>query len=131
MTYKNMDNKTKQQKERIKALATFLEVSESKVCDWEGSDDFHLEVPLENEDHPQTYRVMTDEEAGQAWDEYLDDFIAEIISTLPEPYRCYFHADEWKEDARVDGRGNSLAAYDGVEEEQKIGGTTYYIYRQT
>jgi len=45
--------------------------------------------------------------------------------------RCLIsNMDEFVEDAIMeDGRGHFIAFYDGMEEEQRVGGVDYYIYR--
>lgn len=79
----------------------------------------------------QEYDVMTDEEADDAWEEELDNYIDEIIMPeLPDTYQNYFDEEAWKRDARYDGRGHSISRYDGEEYEEEVNGTTYYIYRQ-
>lgn len=37
--------------------------------------------------------------------------------------------DTWKYDAKMDGRGHSLATYDGHECVEHVNSTYYYIYR--
>lgn len=77
------------------------------------------------------YQVLTNDEAEEAWEEDLDNYIDEcILHELPEPYRQYFDDEKWKRDAKYDGRGHSLNRYDGSEEEIKFNGIYYYIYRQ-
>ncbi len=84
------------------------------------------------------YLVLTDEEADEKWDESLDSYIADCI--MPEFEKVeeslgstanYFKFDEemWKRDAKMDGRGHSLSGYDGNENEEEVGGETFYIYR--
>ena len=76
------------------------------------------------------YLVLTDNEAGEKWEESLDIYIDEcILPELPDAYLYHFDDEKWKKDARHDGRGHSLNHYDGSEEEQEINGTVYYIYR--
>jgi len=76
------------------------------------------------------YRVLTDDEADQANDEYLDNYIDEcILHELPERYRMYFDDEKFKRDCAIDGRGHNLSSYDGSESHQKIGDEYYYIYR--
>ncbi len=48
---------------------------------------------------------------------------------LPKEYRRYFDSDSFICDCKMDGRGHSLAKYDGHEHEQTVNGTTYYLYR--
>lgn len=88
--------------------------------------------PIEDDEERDNYMVLTDEEADQKWDNYLDSYIEEIIlHKLPEQYRNYFDDERWKEDARMDGRGHSLGYYDGCENEQSVNGETFYIYRMS
>lgn len=80
------------------------------------------------------YEVYTDEEADDKWDEELDNYIDECIMPefdrhLPNMY-VYFDDEAWKRDARYDGRGHSLARYDGVENYEEVDRETFYIYRQ-
>lgn len=77
------------------------------------------------------YEVLTDEEADERWEEELDQYLEEYVyAELPEDVRCYFDYEEWKRDARLDGRGHSIARYDGEENEETVDGETFYIYRQ-
>ena len=62
----------------------------------------------------------------------------EPTATLPltkleprqEQPRNYFDEEAWKSDARMDGRGHIISRYDGCENEEKVNGTWYYIFRQ-
>lgn len=72
------------------------------------------------------YLVCTDSEADDLWDEDLENYIDEcILHELPEAYRNYFDREDWKSDARMDGRGHSLNRYDGNEYEVE----GFYIYQ--
>jgi len=77
------------------------------------------------------YRVMTDSEANEAWDESLDSYIDDFI--IPEigndTLKQYFDIESWKQDARYDGRGHCLNCYDGSEECETVNGIDYYVYR--
>lgn len=76
------------------------------------------------------YMVLTDEEADDKLEEYLDNYLENCIyPELSGTARAYFNDEAWREDARMDGRGNSLASYDGAENNEEVDGTTYYIYR--
>lgn len=85
------------------------------------------------DEEPGEYAVLTDAEAGQAWDEALTSYLDECV--LPEMaplHRQYFDEATFKRDALLnDGRGHALAAYDGEEHEAKDPVTveTFYIYR--
>ena len=76
------------------------------------------------------YLVLTDEEADEKWDEILDSYIDECLE-IPDNMRQYFNEEKWKDDAKMDGRGNAIANYDGNErrERDEDTGEVYYIYR--
>lgn len=76
------------------------------------------------------YEVLTDDEAYDKWDEALESYIEEcILPELPANLANYFDSEKWKQDAQYDGRGHSLATYDGEENEETIDNVVYYIYR--
>ena len=76
------------------------------------------------------YYVYTDEQADEAFDLALEDYLDEcILPELPESAQRYFDREAWKSDASCDGRGHTLAAYDGDELYTTILDTEYYIYR--
>ena len=88
------------------------------------------EVKPYEDDYSNDYLVLTDEEAYDRWDESMDSYIEEcILPELPKNLHYYFDSEKWKKDASHDGRGHSLASYDGEEHEEEVNGTTYYIYR--
>jgi hypothetical protein len=89
-----------------------------------GDKDNHLFAVGEDKE----FLVLTDSEADDRWDEELDRYIEDCLE-IPEAIRPYFDDEHWKRDARMDGRGHSIATYDGAEDSQVINGTTYYIYR--
>jgi hypothetical protein len=62
------------------------------------------------------FLVLTDDEADEALDDYLEQLLDEdgMVSGADSPY---FDRDAWKRDAAMDGRGHSLAGYDGDEHE--------------
>ncbi len=77
------------------------------------------------------YLICDDEEADKAQDEDFDNYLDDcVLPELPENARRYFDTEQWKEDAKHDGRGHSLARYDGHEHEEIVGETYYYLYRQ-
>ncbi len=72
------------------------------------------------------YLILTDSEADQRWNEYLDNFIDEcILPEIPEGLQSYFDSEKLKNNAKLDGRGHSLAGYDWQEHEQ----SGFYLYR--
>ena len=76
------------------------------------------------------YYVLTDLEADEIWDEYLDQYIDDcVLPELSEAYRFYFDDEAFKRDLKMDGRAHSLASYDGNEHEIEIDGEYFYIYR--
>jgi hypothetical protein len=74
------------------------------------------------------YAIGTDAEADEAWDQSLDSYIDDcgLLDSMPENLRRYFDRDAWKSDARHDGRGHSLASYDGEEMDLSDG---FYAFR--
>ena len=72
------------------------------------------------------YLVLTDEEANDKWDESLDSYLDEILHKY---LQRYFDCEAWKSDARNDGRGHYLAAYDGDEIEVCFFDEYFFIYR--
>lgn len=106
--------------DQVLALAQYLSIDPSEVT--ENSYDYEAEGA--------EYLVLDDSEADEKWDEYMDSYIDEcILDQLPDQYRQYFDYEKFKKDASYDGRGHSLASYDGCENEEQVNGTTYYIYR--
>jgi hypothetical protein len=109
---------------QCRALAEVLEVSPltvSECCS---------DATYESDDARGGYAVLTDEEADERWDEYLENYIDDcILPDVPESARCYFDREAWKRDARHDGRAHCLSPYDGHEHEVEIDGVMYYVYR--
>lgn len=84
----------------------------------------------EYQDWKYDYQVYTDQEADEAWEEYLDSYIDDcVLLDIPKQYHSYFDDEAFKRDCKYDGRGHSLASYDGNEQEQTIDGVTYYLYK--
>lgn len=76
------------------------------------------------------YKVMTDDEAEDAFDEYLEQFLAEIVyPEIPECYHIYFDEKSWKEDEKVNQSRGRLAWSDDNEHEKYVNKSWYYIYR--
>lgn len=76
------------------------------------------------------YLVCTDSEADEEWDSYMDSYIDDcVLCELPVNYRQYFDSEKFKRDCSFDGRGQSLATYDGNEIIETVNFTRYYIYR--
>lgn len=110
---------------RMQALAKHLECEIDDVS--EGHDETTFDGPGRSE-----YRVMTDDEANEAWEESLDSYIDDCLlpEVKDETIKRYFNREAWKRDARHDGRGHSLSSYDGEENEVRLDDGTYlYIYR--
>ena len=62
------------------------------------------------------FAIGTEDEADDAWEESLDNYIDEcILPEMPKFTQFYFDDEKWKNDARMDGRGHSLSSYDGCE----------------
>lgn len=85
---------------------------------------------ITGDDYGNDYLVLTDEEADEKWDEALDSYLDDCVySELPKHYHGYFDEEKWKSDAKMDGRGHSLATYDGHEHYETIDGDEFYIYK--
>jgi hypothetical protein len=111
---------------KAEALASFLGVEVDNICE-ERHEHYGLEVFSYGGEE---YAVGDDDEADDAQDKNLEDYIDEcILPEIPEPYRNYFDNEAWKRDARHDGRGHALSSYDGNENESKWNGEWFYIYR--
>jgi hypothetical protein len=77
----------------------------------------------------QRFLVCTDNEADEEFDDYIDNYIEEcVLPEIPERYHSYFDSKRFKESWDSD-RGNCLASYDGEENDVRVDGTWYYIYR--
>jgi hypothetical protein len=108
--------------DKIKALAEHLEIDDVSEIETDNGTNYEY--------GSQEFLVLTDEEADEEWERQLDNYLDECIyPELPDNIRNYFDDEKWKDDARFDGRGHSISSYDGEENEQKINGTDYYIYR--
>lgn len=109
---------------KIRALAAYFKVAIDEISE-ECGDAYTVSS------EPGEYRVLTSDEADEAWEESLDSYIDDCI--MPElgdkTLAQYFDRDAWKRDARHDGRGHCLSSYDGDEHEIKIDDRWIYIYR--
>jgi len=79
----------------------------------------------------QEYNVFDDYDADKAFEEsmkyYIDDC---VLSEIPEQYHRYFDEEMFIEEVkRNNGRGQSLAHYDGEELEAYVNEKFYYGYR--
>ena len=71
----------------------------------------------------QEYLVLTEDEREDRWNESLENYLDEgCVEGSDSPY---FDREAWKDDARMDSAGISLASYDGNEGEVD----DFYIYR--
>lgn len=79
----------------------------------------------------ESYLVLTDYEADEAFKESVESFVDEcVLDQIPDQYRPYFDYEAFVRDVRLsDGRGPTLASYDGEENEAQIGSVWYFIYR--
>jgi antirestriction protein len=75
------------------------------------------------------YAVGDENEANDAWDQSLDSYLEDcgLLDSIPENLRNYFDREAWKRDAKMDGRGHSLASYDGDEIELEGGYVAFRI----
>lgn len=111
---------------RKTALAQHLDCASEDIWAEAGDNIFSANV----NEYQVLYQVLTEEEAEEAWDveleQYLDDC---ILPELPKTAQQYFDRDRWKDDAKIDGRGHCINHYDGSEECETVLGVDYYIYR--
>lgn len=79
----------------------------------------------------QKYRILTDSEADNANDEWMENYIKDcVLPQIPEQYQYYFDEEKFKKDLENNSdRGTNLAGYDGHEYEINVNDTYYYIYR--
>ena len=77
------------------------------------------------------YKVLTDDEAEDAFREYAQNYYDDIIEPeIPEYLRRYFDEDLWISDYIDEAnRGDALSA-DGSEHEYQLLGQTFYIYEE-
>lgn len=105
------------------ALMSHFGVKEEEI-----NDEGHNTYTVDSE--PGEYMVLTDDEAENAWDDSLDQYLEDcVLDGLPDIARNYFDSAKWKRDAKHDGRGHSLSSYDGDEIEVKIDDMWIFIYR--
>ena len=107
----------------------FTDDEERIIALMQHTEDDYAECSARIED--ESYLVLMDSEADALWEDYLEDYIDDIVlPELPEHLQTYFDRESWMDDARMDGRGHSLSTYDGNEYSETVGKTTYYIYRR-
>ena len=77
------------------------------------------------------YRILTDTEADEAWNESIDSYIDDcILPDVPENVKDYLDIDRMANDIQREGsRGQQLNYYDGSEHDIEFNGQTFYIYR--
>lgn len=115
--------------EKIIALGKYLGITPTEANeDIALEDDYYSESCLYSYSGI-LYLVCTDTEADDLWDKDLESYIDDYLE-IPKEIKKYFDKEAWKEDAKIDGRGHSLGRYDGYENEEKVNGTYYYIYKQ-
>lgn len=103
---------------KIKALANFLGCKKKEIEQGYDEDTFEWEG--------EEYKVYTDSEADNAFEECIDQYIDDcVMHEIPECYQDYFDRESFTADCEKDGRGHFLSGYDGKENEQD----GYYIYR--
>jgi hypothetical protein len=108
------------------ALAAHLKVSPDTISECR-----HGDNQYECDAEPGEYLVLTDSEADAAFKVSVENFIDEcVLLGFPAQYIGYFNSEAYIRDVELgDGRGPSLASYDGAEQEQQVDGVWYYIYR--
>lgn len=115
-------------KEKQQALALFLEleIKEREIND-------KIEQSIYDNDAFNTecgeFLILTDDEAGDRWGEYLQQSIDEVLPELPRYLKKHFDHSKWIQDAKNKGRGACFAHYDNIEYQKEYNGIVYYIYR--
>ena len=114
--------------ERVIALAKHLGINAEDANDNIENDGDYVYTYYNNE-----YNVFTDSEAENAmetWAEVLiEDELYDIEKQYPHVTR-YINTKEMLDDYINDfDRGQALSSYNGVENEETVLGTDYYIYR--
>lgn len=113
--------------QRIAALSVMLEIDVEEVNEASyGTNAFEAERS--------EFLVLTDDEADQVWDEQLDSYLDDcVLGELSEMSQRYFDQEQWKNDARQDGRGHSISGYDGEEHEIVLDGIEsapmFFVYQ--
>ena len=74
--------------------------------------------------------VLTDREADEMCTDYADTYTEDALREIPGHLQEYFDESKYIEDLLDNGRGELLSSYDGVEHEQEVNGTTYYLYKR-
>ncbi len=74
--------------------------------------------------------VLTDDEADARCNDCAEVYAEDAKAQIPEYLQTYFDMDTYMEDTLDNGRGELLSTDDGVEYEQEVNGTTYYLYRR-
>lgn len=74
------------------------------------------------------YLVLTDDEASEKLEEYLEDLVEEQLDQ--DMFRSLYNYIDFHRMARDEDRGGHLNSYDGTEWEVDVNGTTYFVYRQ-
>jgi hypothetical protein len=93
-----------------------------------------LESEIEDIEYGDEYKEYSEEAIERAVEQRLTDIRRDPVGELENlgitDLSYYIDEDALIDDViNIDGRGNGLASYDGVENEIEYNGTTYYIYR--
>lgn len=95
-----------------------------------GPDDVILDNGDEVKILAETYRILTEQEKEDAWDEALESYAEECVPGYDGPY---FDTKSWLSDAKIDGAGHTLATYDGHEHEYCVsrpgGADWFFLFR--
>jgi hypothetical protein len=93
----------------------------------EDGDEFQI-----NDEHEKTFIVLTDQEADQEFEDYFeeDSFRDQWVDAVREG-GCDESLKDYMQSCQDNSsRGEILNHYDGVEEEEEVNDTVYYIYRR-
>ena len=85
--------------------------------------------PKDDNQDSKEYLVLTDQEADEYCEEYLDNNREMWVEAVKDD-RTDESWEEWKKDVLInDGRGSIISGYDGNEDYETINGKEYCIYR--
>ena len=111
--------------EKIIALAKHLEIDALNANDNIENDGNNTYIISGNE-----YKIYTNDEANDADRNYCEMIVDDDMFDIRKKYPHivdYVDTEKMVEDYMGD-RGNHLASYDGIENEETVSGTKYYIY---
>lgn len=123
MVYQEEAESWKDLCEEARALAIFLGVAPADIVEDRTENHYSLGGTKQ-------YIVADEQKAEEMAQESYKETIEEcVLSRIPEDLRFYFDTDAFFRDNSPAENAEQLATYDGHENTQDLGDTTYYIYR--